>query len=182
MTQQNDFFSSSQQQGGSGQEQIVILNEPAANQPKKRVFVYDGQYFEDPGPEYSVEDVLGFLASTYPELENGTWNRRPMPDGTEEITFVKVTGEKGVDVTPHLIADRLAAGTTPTRLQAIQVLRQLTAAEEEGELTVAYLLDAEPRLETALHQAEQVAQASQRMVARCLALSPVPLPRVPLGF
>jgi hypothetical protein len=49
-------------------------------------------------------------------------------------------------------------------------------------LTVSYLLAAEPRIEAALHQAEQVAQASQRIVARCLALKSVPLPRVPLGF
>jgi len=178
MTQQNDFFSSQ-----PGPEPVVILNEPKSSPPKKRVFVYDGQYFEDPGPEYSIEDVLGFLASTYPELdaERGTWHSRPMPDGTEEITFVKVTGEKGADVTPHLIADRLLAGTTPTRLQAPQVLRQGAAAEAAGELSVAYLLAAAPRIETALHQAEQVAQASHRMVARCLALCPVPLPRVPLG-
>lgn len=180
MTQQNDFFSS--QQPASGPEQVVILNGPATHKPKKRVFVYDGQYFEDPGAEYTIQDVLGFLAQTYPELQSGTWNSRVMPDHTEEITFVKVTGEKGVEVTPHLIADRLAAGTTPARLQAIDMLNRLMAAENEGELTVSYLLEAEPRIEAALHQAEQVAQASQRIVARCLSLKPVPLPQVPLGF
>ena len=41
------------------------------------------------------KDVLAFLAQTYPELENGTWHSRVLPDGSEEITFVKVTGEKG---------------------------------------------------------------------------------------
>ncbi len=181
MTQQSDFFSH-QQPSGPGQEPVIILNEPANRKPKKRVFVYDGQYFEDPGAEYTIEDVLRFLAQTYPELENGAWNSRLMPDDTEEITFVKVTGEKGGDVTSRLIAERLAAGTQPTRIQAIELLNQLIAAETEGELTVSYLLEAEPQIEAALHQAEQVAQASQRIVARCLALKPVPLPRVPLGF
>ena len=85
MTQQN-FFEQSQ-------TDVPRLNPPAA--PKKRVFVYDGAYFEDPGSEYTVQDVLKYLSQTYPELENGTWHSRTLPDGTEEITFVKVTGEKG---------------------------------------------------------------------------------------
>jgi len=85
MTQQNFFDQQSQ-------TDAPRLNPPA--QPK-RVFVYDGAYFEDPGPEYTVQDVLNFLAQTYPELEQGTWHSRTLPDGTEEITFVKVAGEKG---------------------------------------------------------------------------------------
>jgi len=68
---------------------------PAPPRPAKRVFRYDGQYFEDPGSEYSTQEVLGFLAETYPELTSGTWTSRTLPDGSEEITFVKVTGEKG---------------------------------------------------------------------------------------
>lgn len=64
-------------------------------QAAKRLFLYDGQVFDDPGSEYSTQDVLNFLAQTYPELASGTWHSRTLPDGTEEITFVKVTGEKG---------------------------------------------------------------------------------------
>lgn len=175
MSAQNDFFDQSQP------EPVVILN-PPAGKPRKRVFVYDGQYFEDPGPEYSPEDVLGFLARTYPELEQGTWHSRSLPDGTEEITFVKIAGEKGAEVTAHLIAKRLAASTQPTAIQAIDTLKELLALENGSSLTVAALLAATPRIEAALYQAEQVAQASQRMTARCLALKPVPLPSVPLGF
>lgn len=176
MTTQNNFFAQQ-----SDQEPVIILNQPA-HPPKKRVFFYDGQYFEDPDPAYTIEEVLGLLAKTYPELEQGSWNSRSLPDGTEEITFVKIAGEKGLTVTPHLIASRLAAGAHPGQIQAIETLRQLMAIEGEGGLTVEVLLAAEPQIEAALHQAEQVAQASQRMVARCLALKPVPLPTVPLGF
>lgn len=181
MTKQNDFFNRPQP-SDSGSQPVVILNEPDTRPPKKRVFVYDNQYFEDPGAAYTVEDVLNFLAQTYPELENGTWHSRLMPDDTEEITFVKVTGEKGGDLTPAQIAGRLAAGTEPTRIQAVELLNRFITAENEGALTAASLLEAEPHIEAALHQAEQVAQASHRMVARCLALKPVPLPQVPLGF
>lgn len=176
MSAQNDFFNPP-----ADPEPVVILNGPAAP-PRKRVFVYDGQYFEDPGPEYTPEDVMGFLAQTYPELETGTYHRRSLPDGSEEITFVKVTGEKGAGITPRLIAARLAAGASPAQIKAVELLKELSAVENEAGLTVAYLLAAEPRIEAALYQAEQVAQASQRMVSRCLALKPVPLPRVPLGF
>lgn len=176
MSTQHDFFSQP-----STPEQVVILNEPAAK-PRKRVFVYDGQYFEDPGPEYTPEDVMRFLGQTYPELETGTYHSRTLPDGSEEITFVKVTGEKGAGVTPHRVAACVAAGASPARIEAVELLKQLMAAENEAELTVPYLLAAEPRIEAALYQAEQVAQASQRIVARCLSLKPVPLPRVPLGF
>ena len=91
------------------QTNFFDLCDPAADRPDgpgdqasaaaKRIFIYDGQVFDDPGPEYSVQDVLNFLAQTYPELANGTWHSRTLPDGApggvEEITFVKVTGEKG---------------------------------------------------------------------------------------
>ncbi len=67
----------------------------------KRIFTYDGQVFEDPGPEYSNDDVLKILINTYPDLGNGTWvsNRIPDPavpgEWLDEVTFVKHTGEKG---------------------------------------------------------------------------------------
>ena len=37
-------------------------------------------------------------------------------------------------------------------------------------------------IEAALEQTDKLAQFSQRMVTRCLALKPAPLPRIPLGF
>jgi PRTRC genetic system protein C len=90
-----------------------LLPGPTASAPR-RVFLYDGQIFEDPGPAYTTREVLTFLASTYPELENGTWHSRRLPDGTEEITFVKVTGEKGSQpprarLGPDLSPQQLAA-------------------------------------------------------------------------
>jgi PRTRC genetic system protein C len=175
MTTQADFFNQ------AGQEPLIILNAPTDQKPIKRVFVYDNQFFEDPGPEYTIEDVRRFLAQTYPELEQATHTRRTLPDGTEEITFVKVAGEKG-SVTPTLVAERLLAGTTPTTIPAIETFYHLLAAEAEGHLPIAQLLAAAPQIEAALHQAEQLAQASERMVARCLALTPAPCPKVPLGF
>ncbi|NJN99057.1 MAG: hypothetical protein HC875_35675 [Anaerolineales bacterium] len=79
--------------------QTGFFNSPAPEPlntipPKKRIFSYDNQYFEDPGPQYSPEEVMRLLARTYPALENGSWTSRTLADGSEEITFVKVAGEK----------------------------------------------------------------------------------------
>ena len=91
-TDQTNFFDQAAEPGPLPQ-----LNPPA---PAKRAFFYDGTYFEDPGPDYSTQAVLDLLARTYPELEGGTWTSRTLPDGSEEITFVKVTGDKG-GTPPH---------------------------------------------------------------------------------
>jgi len=70
-------------------------------QQVRRVFLYDNQVFEDPGPDYSNDDVLKFLAGTYPELSGGSWTTRQVQDEhglpVEEVTFAKVVGEKGVE-------------------------------------------------------------------------------------
>ena len=87
MTTQSQFFSNQQTLG----------NDQAADSPKSRLFYYDGQLFEDPGPDYTPQDILNFLSATYPELRNGSWTNRTNPDGVQEITFHKVTGEKGAD-------------------------------------------------------------------------------------
>jgi PRTRC genetic system protein C len=165
------------------QGQSDFFNQPdASGKPAKRLFKYDGQYYEDPGLEYSVQDILNFLAQTYPELASGTWSSRTLPDGTEEITFVKVTGEKGVEVSPQVLADQLCQGTHPTRFQASETLAELLATEEAGRLNADQLLVLAPQIEAALQQAERISQQSQRMVAQCLRLKPVPWPKIPLGF
>jgi PRTRC genetic system protein C len=85
----------SQQTFFTDEQPLLTQGAEAETTPKKRVFIYNGQLFEDPGPEYSIGDILNFLSSTYPELASGSWTSRTLPDGTEEITFVKVTGDKG---------------------------------------------------------------------------------------
>jgi len=150
------------------------------NRPAKRVFLYDGQIFEDPGQEFSTQDVLNFLSQTYPELRNGTWNARTLPDGSEEITFVKVTGEKGA-ISAGQIAGRLDT-LPPTQLQALTLLDQIVTAEAEEELNATRLMALGPNIEAALHQVERVSNQSRRLLSRCLTLKAVPHPRVPLGF
>jgi PRTRC genetic system protein C len=161
-----------------------LLPGPTTNNSScRRVFRYDNQVFADPGPEYSVQDVLDFLAMTYPELSNGTWHSRTLPDHTEEITFVKVTGEKGSRITASQLVACLNQ-LSPTQLQAISLLDQIREMETDEQQTfrVNNLLVLTPEIETALHQAERIATASQRIGQQCLQLTPIPHPKIPLGF
>jgi PRTRC genetic system protein C len=172
--------------GEKGSQQVSVFDLPSDRpllpgpSTPRRIFLYDGQIFEDPGQEFSTQDVLNFLSQTYPELQNGTWNARTLPDGTEEITFVKVTGEKGA-VSAGQIAQRLDT-LQPTQLQALTLLDQIVTAEAEEELNATKLIVLGPNIEAALHQVERVSDESRRLLSRCLTLKAVPHPRVPLGF
>lgn len=66
------------------------------NGHRPRRFYYDNQEFDDPGPDYTIRDVLAYLAQTYPELANGSWIKTPVGE-YDAYTFYKVTGEKGLD-------------------------------------------------------------------------------------
>lgn len=155
-------------------------SEPLNTAPaKKRIFTYDNEYFEDPGPQYSPEEVMRLLARTYPALENGSWTSRTLADGTEEITFVKIAGEKGA-VSARTLGTALLATPPASLALTLETIHDLSggpsfsAADLLGELA--------PRIEAALHQADQFATLSHQMVLRCLDLHPVPQPTLPLGF
>jgi len=161
-----------------------LLPGPTDNpSPYRRVFLYDNQVFADPGPEYSVQDVLDFLAMTYPELGNGTWHTRTLSDGTEEITFVKVTGEKGSGIIGRQLVACLNQ-LSPPQLQAITLLDRIRTMETDAQqsFSVSNLLALTPEIESALHQAERIATTSQRIGQQCLQLTPIPHPKIPLGF
>ena len=175
MTDQLNFFD--QQDDNNGQP--LLIEGATASTPKRRTFVYDGQYFSDPGPEYSTEDVLRFLAQDYPELENATWHSRTLPDGAEEITFVKVAGEKGVAaITAGDLVTRLIQ-LNPAQLAATRLARRLLTGEPP---TPEQIIAQAGPIEAALKQLEPFAQKSQEALRRCLDLQPAPHPRVPLGF
>lgn len=62
-----------------------------------RIFKYNDQEWGDPGQEYTVEDVRKQLASFLPEIARAGVEKKKLPDGTEQITFVKRSGTKGID-------------------------------------------------------------------------------------
>jgi len=62
---------------------------------KQRVFRYNNQTYEDPGADYSTEDVKKHLSSIYPEVAQAEVQTRDLEDGRQEVTFVKRAGTKG---------------------------------------------------------------------------------------
>lgn len=63
---------------------------------KTRVFYYDGKKVaDDPGPEFSNDEVKKHLAQYFPELAQATWDEKEQDDGTVEVTFAKRAGTKG---------------------------------------------------------------------------------------
>lgn len=60
-----------------------------------RVFVYGDQAWDEPGAEYTDEEVRKHLAGFFPELANATTERRALDDGRTEVKFVKRAGTKG---------------------------------------------------------------------------------------
>lgn len=71
-------------------------------EPKIRVFVYDGREFNDPDSKMTTDEVRLYYATFFPELANAEVKaavRRPSksaPGLTEEVTeFNRRTGTKG---------------------------------------------------------------------------------------
>lgn len=60
-----------------------------------RIFKYGDNAFQDPGEQFTVDDVKRSLAQTFPEVSQATVSTKTLDDGTEEITFVKRSGTKG---------------------------------------------------------------------------------------
>jgi hypothetical protein len=84
-----------------------------------------------------------------------------------------------------LEAQRLAASLVrlpPARLLALDLVKRIQAAGQAGTLDAVTLLQMNPEIETALEQAERLTTMNRRIVRQCLQLTPIPLPKVPLGF
>lgn len=60
-----------------------------------RIFKYNDNTFQDPGPEWSVEDVKSALAQSFPEIAQSTTTQRDLGNGDTEIVFIKKSGTKG---------------------------------------------------------------------------------------
>ena len=64
----------------------------------QRIFKYGDQAFPDPGPEYTVEQVLHHLRTYFPELGHAKIEEKSLDDGTLEITFSKQVTRKGTTI------------------------------------------------------------------------------------
>lgn len=72
----------------------TATEETVSEAPPARVFTYNDQSWDDPGPEYSNDDVRKHLAGFFPELANAEAQIRDLDDGRQEVKFVKRAGTK----------------------------------------------------------------------------------------
>ena len=61
----------------------------------RRVFRYGEKEFPDPGPEYSIAQILQHLKTYFPELGHAKTEEKMLDDGTLEVTFSKQVTRKG---------------------------------------------------------------------------------------
>lgn len=142
-----------------------------------RVFVYNENRFDDPGAEYTAEDVRAQLVTHFPELTQATATERTLNDGTVEITFAKRAGTKGGAYGPADLAADLGA-LPPLHLDAVALLARL----ERDDLPPADLAELQPDIESAEQELDNYAVIAQGVAKRCVALPPVPSRRLPVGF
>ena len=69
----------------------------AAAPAPQRLFRYGEHTFDDPGPQYSPDQVRSHLTAYFPELGQATAHETVRPDGMVEITFRKQVTTKGSD-------------------------------------------------------------------------------------
>jgi PRTRC genetic system protein C len=72
-----------------------MAQDPTTAAHARRVFIYGEHRFEDPGAEYTVEQIHTHLTAYFPELAHAATEEKTIPDGTVEISFTKQVTRKG---------------------------------------------------------------------------------------
>jgi PRTRC genetic system protein C len=154
-----------------------------ATTTSKRIFKYHDQTWDDPGAEFTVDQVKAHLTGYFPELAQATTQERKLEDGSLEITFVKKAGTKGGGDNAPAVWDaaeiaRRITDIPPLRIRAVEILAEI----EAGELTIARLVQLQPEIERAeLQLAEHVMRAGQLSLTLA-ALPAIPSRVAPTGF
>ncbi len=60
-----------------------------------RIFKYGDHTIPDPGPQYSIKQVLQSLINYFPELAKATHSTKKLDDGRCEVTFHVTSTTKG---------------------------------------------------------------------------------------
>ncbi len=150
-----------------------------------RIFKYADKSFPDPGPDYSVAQVLQHLCTFFPELGHARTEEKTLADGTREITFSKQVTRKGA--LPAPVAEQAAIDTLVTALTVVpEYDNPLTpvyaALAAEAPLTLHALRQHTQLLHDHADQLHDQTFAVNQVILSCKRLSPTPLLHLPLGF
>ena len=147
--------------------------------PAHRVFIYGDHRFDDPGAEYTVEQVKNHLVTYFPAVAHATTEEKALPDGTVEITFRKQVARKGSSDAGRLAALLDELETVPPYEDP---LAELTIYLGSEPLSLAALLDVQELLQAHGSDVYGLAGRAEQVVKRCLTLPPSPVEGVPPGF
>jgi PRTRC genetic system protein C len=144
-----------------------------------RIFAYGDHRFDDPGAQYTTEQVRQHLVQYFPELAHATAEEKTLPDGTVEVAFRRQVARKG-----SRDAGRLAL--LLSELEAIppyeDPLAELAVALGPPPRSLAAILNVRDVLQTQADLVYGQASRTVQVVKRCLDLPPSPTRGVPLGF
>ena len=160
------------------------------NNHPPRIFKYADKTFPDPGPEYSVAQVLQHLRTFFPDLGHARTEEKTLADGTREITFSKQVTRKGT--LPIPLADMSAIETLVATLTAVppydnplnpvyETLRQSRLSSGEPLSLNTIRQHAQLLQESADHLQDQTF-AINKVILSCKRMPPTHLPHLPLGF
>jgi PRTRC genetic system protein C len=157
-------------------ETSAVAAAPVAPEAAKgRVFIYDDRKFDDPGPEYSIEEVRKSLEAFYPELANAKTEEKKLPDGRLQVTFVKKAGGKG-GITPRCIFEKLK-DLTPF-VPGGKILPEIVRSN----FTLGSLRAREKEIETEVEKIAKTYKANITMKGRLLCIRPISSRKFLAGF
>lgn len=147
----------------------------------RRVFIYGEHRFDNPGAEYTVEQIQQHLVQYFPEMAHATTEEKVLPDGTVEITFRKQVARKGSgwEAEKRLVVLLAELEVVPPYEDP---LAELTAALGGKPVSLAAILDVRDSLQAHTNHVFGLASRTEQVVKRCLDLPPSPTRGVPLGF
>jgi PRTRC genetic system protein C len=145
----------------------------------RRVFVYGDHRFDDPGVQYTTEQVRQHLVQYFPEMAHATVEEKTLPDGTAEVTFRKQVARKGSADSGRLA---LLLGELEGIPPYQDPLAELAVTLGSPPLPLAAILDAQDTLQAQADLVYGQASRTAQVVKRCLKLPPSPTHGIPLGF
>ena len=96
--------------------------EPQPGAPAKRLFIYDGREFPDPGTQFTPDEVREQMAQFFPDLINADVTS-DVKDGVQRITFKKRIGTKSGEA-----ADQSGASPADSHRDVLAALRRVPEA------------------------------------------------------
>jgi PRTRC genetic system protein C len=149
--------------------------------PVRRVFRYGDHEFDDPGREYTVDQVRQALLPYFPELAHAATDEKTLEDGTLQITFRKQVTRKGNDILE--LAYRLEA-LSPYADPVNELLDRLGLQNAGSPQTCSLqiLLNHGDEIENAAELVRDQVARIETMVRKCWQLPPSAVTQIPLGF